>query len=193
MDMALDALTDISDDALLVLYATGDSTAAATLTLRLTPMVFRLASRVLNDRTEAEDVVQEAMMRLWKMAPDWRQGEAKLSTWLYRVTSNLCTDRLRKRKSIGLDQIVELRDERPDMDSHLHAKDRAAALRAAMVSLPARQRQAVILRHFEGLANPEIADVLNVSVEAVESLLARGKRNLAHLLVRQKAELGLDK
>jgi RNA polymerase sigma-70 factor, ECF subfamily len=192
MDMALDALSDIGDDALLVLYANGDKAAAAALTLRLTPMIFSLASRVLNDRTEAEDIAQEAMLRLWKMAPEWRQGEAKVSTWLYRVTSNLCTDRLRKRKGIGLDQIAEPEDDRPHIDNRLQLADRAAALRAAMIQLPDRQRQAVILRHFEGLANPEIAEILNVSVEAVESLIARGKRKLASLLVGQKAELGLE-
>jgi len=190
--MALDALNDISDDVLLVLYANGDRTAASALTLRLTPMVFSLASRVLNDPTEAEDVVQDAMLRLWKMAPDWRQGEAKVSTWLYRVTSNLCTDRLRKRKGIGLEQIAEPEDERPPMDSRLQTEDRAVALRRALAELPDRQRQAVILRHFEGLANPDIAEVLRVSVAAVESLIARGKRNLARLLAGQKAELGLE-
>ncbi|NOX74643.1 MAG: RNA polymerase sigma factor [Alphaproteobacteria bacterium] len=192
MEMALDALNDISDDVLLVLYANGDRTAASALTLRLTPMVFSLASRVLNDPTEAEDVVQDAMLRLWKMAPDWRQGEAKVSTWLYRVTSNLCTDRLRKRKGIGLEQIAEPEDERPPMDSRLQTEDRAVALRRALAELPDRQRQAVILRHFEGLANPDIAEVLRVSVAAVESLIARGKRNLARLLAGQKAELGLE-
>jgi RNA polymerase sigma-70 factor, ECF subfamily len=192
MEMALDVLSDISDDALLVLYANGDRAAASALTLRLTPMVFSLASRVLNDRVEAEDVVQDAMLRLWKMAPDWRQGEAKVSTWLYRVTSNLCTDRLRKRKGIGLDQIAEPEDDRPPMDKRLQTEDRAVALRAALANLPDRQRQAVILRHFEGLANPDIADVLSISVEAVESLIARGKRNLARLLAGQKAELGLE-
>lgn len=190
--MALDALNDISDDALLVLYANGDRTAALALTLRLTPMVFSLASRVLNDPTEAEDVVQDAMLRLWKMAPDWRQGEAKVSTWLYRVTSNLCTDRLRKRKGIRLEQIAEPEDEHPPIDSQLQTEDRAVALRRALAELPDRQRQAVILRHFEGLANPDIAEVLRVSVTAVESLIARGKRNLARLLAGQKAELGLE-
>jgi len=190
--MPLDALDDISDDALLVLYANGDKTAAQALTMRLTPMVFSLANRVLNDRAEAEDVAQEAMLRLWKMAPDWRQGEAKVSTWLYRVASNLCTDRLRKRKGIGLDEIAEPKDETPDMVTRIHTVNRAAALRQALEKLPERQRKAVVLRHFEGLANPEIASVLHISVEAVESLIARGKRSLGVLLLGRKDELGLE-
>jgi RNA polymerase sigma factor (sigma-70 family) len=192
MDMPLDALNEISDDALLVLYANGDRAAASALTYRLTPMVFSLANRLLNDRAEAEDVAQEAMLRLWKMAPDWRQGEAKVSTWLYRVVSNLCTDRLRKRKGIGLDEIAEPRDETPDTVAKMHTENRALALRQALAGLPERQRQAVILRHFEGLANPDIAKVLDVSVEAVESLVARGKRSLNALLIGRKEELGLE-
>jgi RNA polymerase sigma-70 factor, ECF subfamily len=192
MDMPLDVMGDISDEALLVLYLNGDSAAAAALTYRLTPMVFSLANRLLNDRAEAEDVAQDAMLRLWKMAPDWRQGEARLSTWLYRVTHNLCLDRLRKRRPLGLDEIAEPADGRPDIDRQLQAGERANALKAALASLPDRQRIAVILRHIEGLANPEIAGVLDISTEAVESLVARGKRRLSALLIGQKAELGLE-
>ena len=189
--MPLDAMNDLSDDALLVLYANGDKDAASALTYRLTPMVFALAKRLLNDAGEAEDVAQEAMMRLWKIAPDWRQGEAKITTWLYRVVSNLCTDRLRRRRSVGLDEIAEPEDDRPDVVASMHEKERAQALRAALGELPDRQRQAVVLRHIEGLANPDIAEALEVSVEAVESLIARGKRSLKSRLLGRMNELGL--
>jgi DNA-directed RNA polymerase specialized sigma24 family protein len=91
MDMAFDALSDVSDEALLVLYANGDAIGARLLTIRLVPRILGYAGRLLGDRAEAEDVAQEAMLRLWRMAPDWRQGEAQVSTWLYRVTTNLCT------------------------------------------------------------------------------------------------------
>ena len=105
--MPRDTFQDISDDALLVLYANGDASAARALTLRLTPKVFGHAYRVLGDRSEAEDVAQEALIRLWKQASDWRQGEAKVTTWLYRVVANLCTDRLRKGRRVALDAIPE--------------------------------------------------------------------------------------
>ncbi len=71
--MPYDALSEVTDDALLVLYANGDAEAARALTLRLTPRVLRLASRMLGDAAEAEDVAQEAMLRLWRIAADWRQ------------------------------------------------------------------------------------------------------------------------
>ena len=191
--MAFDAESDTSDEALLVLYANGDAQAARVLTLRLTPRALGFAARMLGgDRAEAEDVVQEAMLRLWRIAPDWRQGEAKVSTWLYRVVSNLCTDRLRKRRGVGLDEVADPPDDSPGAEARLQAASRAEALEAALQDLPERQRQAVVLRHLEGLSNPEIAAVMEISVEAVESLTARGKRALAKALAGRRAELGYD-
>ncbi len=190
--MALDAINDVSDDALMVLYANGDQDAARALTYRHAPRVLALSGRLLRDKAEAQDVAQDAMLRLWKIAPEWRQGEAKVSTWLYRVTSNLCIDRLRRKKGINLDEIAEPADQKPSVEKQMQSHDRAQALQDAMAQLPERQRLAVTLRHIEELANPEIARIMQISVEAVESLIARGKRNLAGLLLGQKKELGLE-
>lgn len=190
--MALDALSDVSDETLLVLYANGDPGAARALTLRLTPRVLGFAARMLSDRTEAEDVAQEAMLRLWRMAPDWQQGEAKVVTWLYRVASNLCLDRLRRSRPRGLDEVAEPEDAAPGVVARLIEADRAMALDEALAALPDRQRQAVVLRHMEGLTNPEIAAVMDIGVEAVESLVARGKKGLAALLSGRRAELGYE-
>ncbi|WP_068112926.1 RNA polymerase sigma factor [Tropicimonas marinistellae] len=196
MTMPLDADSDLTDEALLAQYARGDRAAARVLTLRMTPRVLSLAQRMLRDAAEAEDVAQEAMLRLWKIAPEWRDGEAKVSTWLYRVASNLCTDRLRRRRGMGLDDAfgegVEPPDAAPGIDTRLQQADRAAALQAALEELPERQRQAVVLRHLEGLSNPQIAAVMEIGVEAVESLTARGKRALAARLIGRRAELGLS-
>lgn len=192
MTMPYDALTEAPDDALLVLYANGDGGAARVLTDRLAPRALRHAARMLGDAAEAEDVAQEAMLRLWRIAPDWRQGEAQVTTWLYRVTANLCTDRLRKRRSVGLDAAPEVADDRPGVVARMQAADRARALEEALARLPDRQREAVALRHLEGLSNPEIAEVMEISVEAVESLTARGKRALAADLAGRREELGYD-
>jgi RNA polymerase sigma factor (sigma-70 family) len=190
--MALDALSDVSDEALLVLYANGDPGAARALTLRLTPRVLGFAARMLSDRTEAEDVAQEAMLRLWRMAPDWQQGEARVATWLYRVASNLCLDRLRRSRPRGLGDVAEPEDTTPGVISRMIEADRVLALDGALAALPDRQRQAVVLRHIEGLSNPEIAAVMDIGVEAVESLVARGKKGLAALLSGRRAELGYE-
>lgn len=190
--MAYDALEDVDDDALMVLYANGDATAAGVLAARHVSRVKALGWRMLGDQAEAEDVAQDAMLRLWKVAPEWRAGEAKVSTWLYRVASNLCTDRLRKRRGVGLDDIPEPEDDTPSAVGQMMADDRATALRSAMAKLPERQRLAVSLRHLQELANPEIAEIMDISIEAVESLVARGKRQLADLLLKDKAKIGLE-
>ena len=111
--MPFDAQSDVDDHILLRRFAAGDDEAARVLTLRLTPRVFAHAMRLLGDRAEAEDVAQEAMLRLWRIAPEWRAGEAKVSTWLYRVTANLATDRLRKRRGVALDSVPEPEDGAP--------------------------------------------------------------------------------
>ena len=190
--MPLDEYTDLADDALLALYSQGDTAAARTLTTRLTPRVFGHAVRVLGDWAEAEDVAQDAMMRLWKVAPDWCMGEAKVSTWLYRVTANLCTDRLRRKRGVGLNEVDEPLDPSPSVTDQLQTRERMNALQAGLQTLPERQRQAVILRHIEGLANPEIAEILEISTEAVESLTARGKRALAQALAPARKKLGYE-
>lgn len=190
--MAFDALQDLGDDALMVLYSNGDMAAARLLADRHAPRLLAQANRLLRDRAEAEDVAQEAMLRLWKIAPDWRQGEAKVSTWLYRVAANLCTDRLRRRRGTGLDSIAEPADDKPTAEAAMQSDERSRALRAALDQLPERQRIAVTLRHIDELSNPDIAAAMDLSVEAVESLTARGKRNLAAILSGRKQELGLE-
>lgn len=190
MDVAFDALSDVSDETLLVLYGNGDGAAARALSVRFAPLAFRIGVRMLNDRAEAEDLAQEAMLRLWKIAPEWRAGEAKVSTWLYRVVTNMATDRLRRRRGVGLDEAPEVADGAASALEQMIEADRAQALEMALAQLPARQRQAVVLRHLEGLSNPEIAAAMEIGVEAVESLTARGKRALAALLSGQREELG---
>jgi RNA polymerase sigma-70 factor (ECF subfamily) len=180
-----------SDIDLVTAFAQGDLQAAGTLSERLAPKLLRFATRLLSDMAEAEDVVQETMLRLWRSAPDWREGQTHVQAWCYRVARNLCLDRLRKRRSVGLDEIADPASDAPGADETLLAAERKQGLEAALAQLPDRQRDAVVLRHIEGLSNPEIAAVLEVSVEAVESLTARGKRALAKLLMPQKEELGL--
>ena len=193
--MARDTLAVVTDEALLVLYANGDPDAARVLAQRLVPRVLGYAARLLADRTEAEDIAQEAMLRLWRVAPDWRQGEARVSTWIYRVATNLCTDRLRMRKrrqTDALDLVAEPEDSAPAVVTTLIEADRMAALTAALAALPDRQREAVVLRHIEQLTNPEIAEILQIGVEAVESLTARGKRALTAALATQRTALGYE-
>ncbi|MEM7723835.1 MAG: RNA polymerase sigma factor [Pseudomonadota bacterium] len=185
-------LDDLEDGALMVLFAGGDAGAARVLSARLLPRTYRHALRVLGDRAEAEDIAQEAMLRLWRAAADWRaDGPATVSTWLHRVVANLTVDRLRRSgRARALEDADDPADDAPGALARLQDGDRMAALDAALARLPDRQRQAVVLRHIEGLSNPEIAEVLGVGVEAVESLTARGKRALQATLEGKKEALG---
>jgi RNA polymerase sigma-70 factor (ECF subfamily) len=179
--------------ALMAAFARGEPGAAAELARSVGARVFAHVARLLQDRAEAEDVTQEAMVRLWQIAPRWEPGRARPSTWAIGVASNLAVDRLRRRRRTApLDTAPEPPDAAPGQEARMQEEARAAALHAALAALPPRQAQAVSLRHLEGLSNPEIAAIMDIRVEAVESLTARGKRALARDLAGRQAELGLS-
>ena len=181
-----------TDDALLVLFANGDPDASKELSQRLAPRAFGVAMRMLGNAAESEDVTQEAMLRLWRMAPDWQQGQARVSTWLIRVVMNLCLDIKRRQRGgmANLEDVPEPVDPGKGAIDRMQDKTRSDALQGALMQLPDRQRQAVILRHMEELSNPEIAGIMEISTEAVESMVARGKRALATILAARRSELG---
>jgi RNA polymerase sigma-70 factor, ECF subfamily len=125
-----------SDEALLRRYAAGDPLAARLLVDRMAPRLYRLALRLLADTAEAEDVVQEAMLRLWQIAPRWQPGAAQPATWVYRVAMNLATDRLRRRRSVALDSVAEPADETPAPFEALLETDRARRSRRRSRNCP---------------------------------------------------------
>lgn len=178
-----------SDDALVIRFASGDQAAARELATRHTGRILALANRMLKNTAEAEDVTQETMLRLWRNASEWRSGEAKLSTWLHRVALNLCYDRLRKRRDAPLDDAQEPEDDRISAHGTMERDESALILQQAIDALPDRQRAAIQMRHFEERGNEETAELLGISVEAVESLLARGRRTLKEKLAAKRAVL----
>lgn len=190
--MPFDQYNESSDGDVLVAYANGDPHAARILTERLMPRAFSQAYRLLQNQADAEDVTQDAFLRLWKIAPEWRIEDAQVSTWMYRVIANLCTDRKRKHRESALEEGMDVIDTAQGAEGRLLDQDRSNALKQAIAELPDRQREALTLRHLDELANPEIAERLNVSVEAVESLVSRGKRALKALLKGRKHELGYE-
>jgi RNA polymerase sigma factor (sigma-70 family) len=174
------------DEALLAGVGRGDPSAVRQLLDRRLPRVLALARRMLNDPGEAEDVAQETFLRAWKQARSWRPGGAKFDTWLHRVALNLCYDRLRRRREIATDAPPERPDEGPAPDRGLLAADVGRRVAQAMAGLPDRQREALVLCHYQELGNIEAASLMEISVEALESLLGRGRRALRAALADLK-------
>lgn len=174
------------DDALLARVAAGEPGAAPALVAAKLPRVLALAGRVLGDPAEAEDVAQDAFERVWRQAGRWRPGGAKFDTWLHRVTLNLCYDRLRRRRETPMADPPERPDPAPGPDRGLFAIDAGQRVATALAALPPRQRDAVVLCHYQELGNIEASEVLGVTVEALESLLSRARRRLRELLADQR-------
>lgn len=164
--------------------AAGDAVAQAALVNRHMPVVFRVSYRMLQDRAEAEDVTQETFLRLWKALPSW-QPKAKLSTWACTVALNLCRDRLRKKKPVLMDELPEHVDPALRPEQALASNQAQARIHAGIQALPERQREALSLCALEGLSNIEAADMMEITVHALESLLARARRKLKVTLLEE--------
>ncbi len=162
----------------------GDRRAASILVERHTDKIYAVCFRTLRSRPAAEDAAQETFLRLWKNASKWRPKGAKFETWLYRVAMNICLDQLRKAKREAPEESApEQADEAPRQDDQLFAAERRLAIDEALEALPDRQRAAINLCHYQELSNIEAADIMGVSVDALESLLARGRRGLRDRLI----------
>ena len=167
---------------------TGDPAACRMLVDRHLPRIVAFSRRMLGNQADAEDVAQEVFLRVWAKAAEWRPGSARLTTWLHTVALNLCRDRLRRKRPEPLDGGIEPADPSPDATMLLAREEVATRVDEALACIPGRQREAIVLCHYQGLSNAAAAEILGVGVEAVESLLARGRRALR----RQLAPLAGD-
>jgi len=169
------------DAVLLEQVSAGDEAAFGEIAGRHYAVVFRVASRVLADAAEAEDVTQEAFVRLWR-DPGVVRNPAALRSWLIQVARNLAIDRIRRARPSTPDGLDEMPDGATAPDGRLRHGQAADAVADAMAKLPERQRTALHLTYFEGLGNQQTAQIMQVSVEAVESLLSRARRTLRETL-----------
>jgi RNA polymerase sigma-70 factor (ECF subfamily) len=167
-----------TDEELMLRAGSGDRTACQLLVERHLGTVVAFAERTLGGRDDAEDAAQDVFLRVWQSAPRYEAGAAKFTTWLYKVAMNVCLDRIRKHREATGDDVPELADSRPGPRAAAETAELAGRVRDAMTTLPETQRMALALCHYQGLRNIEAAQVLGVSIEALESLLSRARRTM---------------
>jgi RNA polymerase sigma-70 factor (ECF subfamily) len=191
--------SSLSDEALLKETAAGDETAFRELVRRYQGTIVNLAYRYMNDLTDAEDAAAEIFFKVWKYAARFK-GNAKFSTWCYRIGINTCLNVKRKKKTVpytaSLDELRpteegEMKTEVADTpryqpETAVQNSDQAAKVRTALNQLPPQQKMAFTLCWFEGHSYKEIAELMELSVSAVESLLFRAKDNLKKMLQPMK-------
>ncbi|MFD1987078.1 RNA polymerase sigma factor [Mesorhizobium newzealandense] len=174
------------DEELVRRVGAGDPAAVQTLVARKLPRILALAVRMLGDAAEAEDIAQETFLRIWRHASGWRRGNAHFDSWIHRVTLNLCYDRLRRRREWVTDDLPEMVD--PSTLPDAHPQEDALRVEQALQGIAPRQREAIILVYYQEMSNIEAAATLQISVDALESLLSRGRRSLQTILARDCAD-----
>ena len=178
-----------SDDVLALMrsIAAGDEEALRRFAERHLPRIMAHARQMLRHEAEAEDVAQEALVRVWRHAARWSPEQAKLTTWLYTIVHRLCLDRLRRPQALPADLVAERVDPAASALDGLVARSEAATLGAALAALPARQRAAITLFYYDELAGNDAATVLGLSERAFWSLLHRARERLERALRRADA------
>ena len=177
------------DSELLDKLATGDEAAFRMLVERHIDRAYAIALRIVGNAADAEDVVQDTMLKIWSHRGRWQHGRAKFSTWLYRVISNRCIDLRRKPRTENVETVPEVADGQPDAADIIERNELNSMLEIAMQRLPEQQRIAVIFSYHESMSNGEIAQVMDTTVAAVESLLKRGRQQLRQLLRKHERDI----
>ncbi|KYK46269.1 RNA polymerase subunit sigma [Bradyrhizobium liaoningense] len=185
---AADVVYD-EDSELLDKLATGDEVAFRMLVERHIDRAYAIALRIVGNAADAEDVVQDSMLKIWSHRGRWQHGRAKFSTWLYRVISNRCIDLRRKPRTENVEAVPEVADNQPGAVELIERNELNDMLELAMQRLPEQQRVAVILSYHENMSNGEIAQVMDTTVAAVESLLKRGRQQLRQLLRKHERDI----
>jgi RNA polymerase sigma-70 factor, ECF subfamily len=179
------------DNALIARTATGDRLAYASLVRRHLPRLLAVARRMLGSDFHAEDAAQEALIKVWTHAASFEPVKARFTTWLTRIAMNICLDRLRKRGEEPWPENFDVAVA-SQQDHDLMRGQVSARVGAALQALPDRQRQALILCHYEELSMVDAAEIMETTAEAIESLLARARRALKRQLESEWRSLIAD-
>ncbi|WP_417456316.1 sigma-70 family RNA polymerase sigma factor [Kordiimonas sp.] len=179
----------ISDETLVLRVANADRTAFGMLVDRHALRYRALAFRYLGDIALAEDLVQEAFVKLWTHARKFDADKARFTTWFHRVVVNRCLDEKRRKKPEALPEEYDQPDDSPSVEHDMIQADGNASVARALETLSGRQRMAITLSYFDGLSNAEAADVMKLNLKAYESLLVRARGKLREILIAEKQQL----
>jgi RNA polymerase sigma-70 factor (ECF subfamily) len=173
------AWPDKDDHELLKLIQDGNGQAFGVLVERHTERFYRLAYRYLQNKAAAEDMVQDAFLKLWENPALWQpERNSKFTTWFYRVVVNLCLDLRKKKGPVALDDEMPLIDKREPVDETIMRAQEQKILEKEIAALPERQQTALNLCFDEGLSNQEAAEIMGVKLKALQSLIMRAKTTL---------------
>ena len=181
LNMSADAsgvANDIDDAALMALIASGDKGAFNTFLSRHLSAVVQFARRYLSNQADAEDIAQETFFRVWKKSSMWQPQGHSPRSWIYRIAYNLCIDEIRRRPAIGPSTENDICYESDHLEKELERDSAANQLARSLQDLPERQRTAISLCALQGLSNKDAALAMEISIDALESLLSRGRRQL---------------
>lgn len=179
----------VGDNELLCAIAGGDRVAFRRLMARHTRSMLALATRITGNPDDADEIVQDTFLKIWSAAAKWRSdGPATFGTWVYRVVLNACLDRGRRAPFSPLEDAGDPPDPGVAGVDFVMARQRDSVLAHAMNHIPTRQKQALALYYFSDMSAPQAAQVLDLSVPALEALLVRGRRALKHILQRRGVE-----
>lgn len=180
-------LSELSDESLMEQICMGNHEAFSVLVYRYSKMFYAAAYRVCSHSDEAEDIVQDAFLKLWNNPSAWEATKgAKFTTWFYKVVTNTAVDAMRKKKNHKGDEAFEfIADTRGSQLQTMEDGEQQKVLEQVIMALPERQRLALNLCFYEGLSNREAADIIGVGVKGVESLLMRAKTGIKDELIRR--------
>lgn len=182
--MAVDR-PDKDDHELLARIQDGNHHAFGVLVQRHAERLYRLAYRYVQSKETAEDIVQDAFLKLWENPVRWQpERHSKFTTWFYRIVINLCLDWQKKKRPLALLAESPLADARETLDATMIRRQAQTMLEQEIATLPERQRTALHLCFAEGLSNQEAADVMGVQVKALQSLIMRAKARLKERMQR---------
>jgi RNA polymerase sigma-70 factor (ECF subfamily) len=176
-------VAEADDDQLMALVQRQDQAAFGRLVHRHLDSVHRYLVRLTASAADADELAQEAFLRLWQRADSYRPGLVKLGTWLHRIAHNLAVDELRRRRPQTDETELPAAPDQSNPEHQAEATETGRRLDAALARLPEYQRAALLLCQVQGFSNREAAEILGVSVRGLESLIARARRGLREALL----------